>query len=1034
MDSRIQAAIRVMHGESHTFEALPSSFHAQRESICSCYRTIGTALRRAFCFLVCILILMLSVPACAQVRINDRWPIRGPRGVNLSPPQVESTNECSQSVYVDSFIPHATIRVFRSGTLIGGPFHSQFGFADVPLTQTLHVSDSITATQQVNGVTSAQSAPMIVGKMPSMLPTPTIDSKINECGRVVPVHNLVPGVKVEVTDLTSSTAIGHGATPNLWGSDWDPVGTSPLVKGHQISATQSACTGVQSGRAPSVTVPPEPAPVKAPTLDTPIVGNDAITAHVLYIGSILQAFQPGVIGSGGATAETNWMGVSPPIKASPDVTAEQTLCHHSPKSPPVTPTTHIPAPILVGPICPGQTAVFVRDSTINAALVLLINNAIAGYGGAAPGDAPLDLAPPNVFKQGNTVKVVEYIGSNVVFSNKVIVGCTNVVTYHNNNDRTGWNQSENTLTTANVRPLTFGLIATVPMDDRIDTQPLVVTNQLIPGQGVHTVVYVASESNTIYAVDSWSGAILKTVSLGMPVPRPLGCMDSGPNVGINSTPTIDLKRRSMYVVAYSLVNGQPTYELHELDLGTLQDKAGSPVTITASHVFSNGQSFPFHPESQRQRPALLETNGTIYAGFGSFCDWNADTSRGWLLGWNAGTLSPLPANELTDTQPTDPDSFFLSSIWMSGYGVAAGTEGDLFVVTGNSDENTYDGVTNIQESVVRMKLDLTKPLDLFTPNNAGKLDHDDTDYGSGGVMVLPDQPGNMPHVAVAAGKDGRLFILNRDNMGGFHNPDIPKSVSVGASWCGPSFFNGSDGIGRVVTSGGTSAISWKFNPAATPQLQQDGIANGIPSDDSSGFFTAVSSNGTTPGTAIIWAIGRPSNGSTQIEAFAFDAAASGGNLTQIWKGNAGTWPSSQSDSGKLAYLVPTVANGRLYVPGFKRLSIFGLRSPLLRGFPLRAEALEPPPPQHMKRTSPEGDLYWGTIRSVEGDRLTVELRTGKTISVDLGGAIKQRKAIDPVVGRKVVINGSIGEDGVLKAKTLGRAGRPTNADPDGPAQ
>ncbi len=1020
-------------GACASIPALPTPLENYLKPFSSSCGGYGLAFHKAFYSLLCTVILALSMPLAAQVQINDRWPIRGPKGVNLSPPHVEPTNECSQSVYVDSFIPHAIIRVFRSGTPISAPFHSQFGFADVPLTHILHIGDSITATQEVNGVTSAPSAAMIVGKMPPNLPTPTVDSKINECGRVVPVHNLVPGVKVEVTDLTASSAIGSGATPNLWGSDWDPVGTSPLVKGHQISATQSACTGVKSNPAPAVTVPPEPAPVKAPVLDTPIVGNDAITAHDLYTGAILQAYQPGVIGSGGATGDTNWMGVSPPIKSSPDVTADQTLCHHSPKSPPVTPTTHIPAPVLVGPICPGQAAAFVRDSTINATLVLLVNGVVAGYGGAAPGDVPLDLAPPNVFKQGNTVQVVEYIGSNFVFSNKIIVGCTSVVTYHNDNKRTGWNQSENTLTTANVRPLTFGLIASVSMDDRIDTQPLVVTNQLIPGHGVHTVVYVATESNTIYAVDSWSGAILKTVSLGPPVPRPLGCMDSGPNVGIDSTPTIDLRRRSIFVIAYSLVNGRPAYRLHELDLGTLLDKPGSPVIITGSHLLSNGTTFHFDPEVQRQRPALLEANGAIYAGFGSFCDYKADRSRGWLLGWNAGTHAPLPANELTDAQATNPASFFLSSIWMSGYGVAAGTNNDLFFVTGNSDEKTY-GTGNIQESVVRLKSDLTSVLDLFTPSDVNQLDHDDTDYGSGGVMVLPDQPGNMPHVAVAAGKEGNLFILNRDNMGGFHPTNIPQSVSVGACWCGPSFFNGSDGIGRVVSSGGNSAISWKFNPASSPVLQQDGIAKGIPSVDGTGFFTAVSSNGTTPGTAIIWAVGRPSNSSTQIEVFAFDAAASGGNLTQIWKGNAGSWPSSQPDSGNLAYLVPTVANGRLYVPGFKRLTIFGLRSPVLRGFPMRREAMEPPPPEHMKRTSPEGDLYWGTIRAVEGDRLTVELRTGKTISVDLSEAIKQQTTIDPVVGRKVVINGSIDQSGVLRAKTLGRAGKPTDAAPDGPTQ
>jgi hypothetical protein len=154
-------------------------------------------------------------------------------------------------------------------------------------------------------------------------------------------------------------------------------------------------------------------------------------------------------------------------------------------------------------------------------------------------------------------------------------------------------------------------------------------------------------------------------------------MDSGPNVGINSTPTVDLRRRSMYVIVYTLVGGNPTYRLHELDLTTLQDKPGSPITITASHVPANGSGFNFNAGVQRQRSALLQSNGNVYAGFASFCDWKEDQSRGWLLGWNAGTLSPLSANELTDRQPTDQGSFFLSSIWMSGFGVAAEQDGDL---------------------------------------------------------------------------------------------------------------------------------------------------------------------------------------------------------------------------------------------------------------------------------------------------------------------------------------------------------------------
>ena len=981
-----------------------------------------------------LMLALLSTVASAQekIYINPRWPIRGGNGVALSPPHIEPTNECAVSVYVDSFVPHATITVFRGGLVIGGPFPTEFGFAAVPLTVALNLGDQVTATQKVNSVTSQPSAAMTVGKMPATLPTPTIDPKIYQCGRVVPVHNLVSGVKVEVRDLTTATTIGNGATPNLWGSNWDPVSTSALVKGDKITAKQSACTGAVSADAPDMTVKPEPSPLTAPTLDTPIIGNDAITAHGLFTGSFLQAFQPGVIGAGDSTAESNWMHVSPPIKPTPGVSAQQTLCHHSPKSPPVTPTNNIPKPILVGPICPGQAAAFVRNTTIDAVLVLLKNNGTVGYGGAAPGEVPLDITPPAAFTQGDIVQVVEYIGTNTVLSNTVTVGCTNVATYHNDVQRTGWNAAENTLTTANVRPLTFGWIATVPLDDRVDTQPLVVTNQPIENQGVHTVVYVATESDTIYAIDSWSGDVLKTRSLGTPVPRPLGCMDNGPNVGINSTPTIDLRRRTMYVIAYSLVGGNPTYRLHALALDTLNDKAGSPVTIAASHALANGSPFNFDSSAQRQRPALLETNGNIYAGFGSFCDYKAEVSRGWLLGWNSGSLNPLPANELTDRQPTDAGSYFLSSIWMSGYGVAAAPTGELFFVTGNSDyhADTYDGVTNIQESVVKMKADLSKPLDLFTPANAFPLDQADADYGSGGVLVLPDQPGNMPHIAVAAGKDGRLFILNRDNMGGFHNPDIPKHVAVGGSWTGPSYFKGSDGVARVVSSGGTQANTWKVKTALSPALQHEATSSTVPSDDSSGFFTSISSNGTKAGSAIIWAVDRPSNDSTQIKLYAFNATASGSALPLLWSGDAGNWPNTHDASGGYAYLVPTVANGRVYVPGFGQLTIFGLRP--LRfwpPFPPRLEPVAPPfkvPPAHRL----PGAQYWGTVKSVDGMRMTMTLRTGKTLEVDLSEAMKEGTAIHPIVGRNVVVGGKLNPQGVLAARTVGRAGRAAIWDPD----
>jgi len=987
-------------------------------------RVFASALRVLACILACELALAFAgAPQATGVFINDKWPIKGPNGPVLSPPHVEPTNECSKSVYVDSFVPHATITVFLSGTtVIGGPIPTEFGFADVALTQPLHTGDHITVTQRVNGVTSQQSTPpMTVGKMPSTLPAPTIDPKIYACGRVVPVHNLTPGVTVEVSDLTAGAVIGTGATPNLWGSDWAPVVTSSLVKGHLITAKQSACTGVKSRAAGAKPVQSEPAPVNAPTLDNPIIGNDAITAHGLYTGSLLQAFQPGPIGPGLSTSESNFIHVAPPIAASP-VTAEQDLCHHSPRTPPQNPTNGIPSPTLVGPICPNQSAAIVRNSTINATLVLLKNGAVVGYGGAAPGDVPLDIAPPASFAHNDTVQVVEYIGTNVVTSNSVIVGCTSIVTYHNDPQRTGWNSAENTLTPTNVTFLTFDLISKVTLDDQVDTQPLVVTNQMIKGQGVHTVVYVATEGNTVYAIDSWSGAILVSENLGPPVPTPLSCGNNGPNVGINGTPTIDVVSQTMYVVAYTLAGSVPAYRLHALDLSTLNDKPGSPITISASHTLANGSVFNFNAAVQRQRSALLQANGNIYAAFASFCDFKPDQSRGWLLGWNAATLSALPANELTDTLTT-PGPFYLSSIWMSGYGVAADPGGDLFFVTGNSDlnKNTYSGTTNIQESVVKMAGDLSHVLDLFTPSNVFPLDQADTDYGSGGALVLPAQPGPVPHLAVAAGKDGRLFILNRASMGGFHTVDIPKNVGIGSCWCGPSYYEGSDGVGRVVSSGGFQAKTWTVNTTLSPALQHEASAPALaagPQNDG-GFFTSVSSHGRKPGTAVIWAIGRPIGTDNHITLYAFNGTASGGVLPQLWSAAAGTWP----NLGGNANLVPTVANGRVYVPSYRQLTIFGLVVHLIKGAaPLRSEPMllksPPPPPAQPK---PPGALYWGTIKRVDGYRITIALRSGKLLHIDLSNAVKEGTTINPVVGKNVAVSGTVNTKGVLEARTMWRA-------------
>ena len=232
-----------------------------------------------------------ALNAHAQVYINDKYPITNPGrdGNSLSPPHIDATNECTSHVYVDSFMPKATVRVYLNGSTLIGSATPHTGFWAVPLSVQLHVGDKVTATQTVNGVISAPSAPAVISTMPQTLPTPTVDPKIYACGRIVPVHNLLSGVTVEVTDTTTNTPIGSGYTPNIWGSDWSPVGTSALTAGHQVTAKQTACGNRHSDPSAPATVLTDPMPMASPKLVPPIVGNDTLTIDGVYTGSHIEA-------------------------------------------------------------------------------------------------------------------------------------------------------------------------------------------------------------------------------------------------------------------------------------------------------------------------------------------------------------------------------------------------------------------------------------------------------------------------------------------------------------------------------------------------------------------------------------------------------------------------------------------------------------------------------------------------------------------------------------------------------------------------
>ena len=451
-----------------------------------------------------------------------------------------------------------------------------------------------------------------------------------------------------------------------------------------------------------------------------------------------------------------------------------------------------------------------------------------------------------------------------------------VTTYHYNNLRTGWNDQESVLTSENVNSGSFGLLNTVTLDDQVDAQPLLVPNETTTvgvAPGKHDVVYVATENNTVYAIDASSGTLLFQQNLGSPVPTPLGCNNNGANVGIDGTPVIDRHANAMYVVAYVMQGSVPTYFIHELSLSTLSDIL-TPVVVSASHTLSNGSIFTFNATYQRQRPGLLEANGNIYAGFGSFCDFSASMSRGWVLGWQAGSLTPLPANQLNDALYTSPNSFFLSSVWMSGYGIAADASRNIYFATGNSDSSgtTYNSVTNISESVVKVSSDLTTLKASLRRQTSTRSTWNDEDTGSGGVLLLPDNKGSGPQLAAAAGKAGTLFLIDRKNLGGY-NPSGPNNdlgeESIGGCWCGLSYFDAaSDSVRRIVASGGNNVTVWKvLNP---PSLVAAGSSPSIPGGQDPGFLTTVSSDGSSAG-AIIWAVARPQTVPGNVTLFAFTA-------------------------------------------------------------------------------------------------------------------------------------------------------------------
>ena len=504
--------------------------------------------------------------------------------------------------------------------------------------------------------------------------------------------------------------------------------------------------------------------------------------------------------------------------------------------------------------------------------------------------------------------------------NAVQASTVNVLTYHNDAARTGQNLSESNLTTANVKFASFGLVGNLSVDGGVDAEPLYASSLNVAG-GVHNVVYVVTENDSVYAFDADTFAQLWHVSVlgaNETASDNRGCGQVSPIIGITSTPVIDPgagAHGEIFVVAMSLDNsGNYHQRLHALDLTTGAEISGSPVTVQATFAKTSGTT-TFDPKQYKERAALLLLNGVIYTTWASHCDDGPYT--GWIMGYNETTLQQ---SSVLDVTPNGGDG----AIWMAGDGPAADTSGNIYFLDANG---TFDDTLNsngfpehgdygnafVKISTAGNSLSVA---DYFTMFNTDAESNSDEDLGSGGEMLLPDvqdTQSNTWHLAVGAGKDGHIYVVNRDLMGKFNTnndsaiyQEIDSNGLNGGVWSMPAYFNNVVYYGAV--SDHLRAFSIANAKLTTPANSLSATSFGYP-----GTTPSISANGTSAG--IVWAV--ENNGGGVLHAY--DATNLG---TELYNSNQAA--NSRDHFADNKFITPMIANGKVYVGTPNSVAVFGL--------------------------------------------------------------------------------------------------------------
>jgi len=498
-----------------------------------------------------------------------------------------------------------------------------------------------------------------------------------------------------------------------------------------------------------------------------------------------------------------------------------------------------------------------------------------------------------------------------------------VTTSQYDNFRTGATLNERILTPQNVNARQFGKLGTFKVDSPVYAQPLFLPGVEVPGKGAHDIIYVATEHDSVYAFDAdrpgdpplWQVSFLdKTRDITVPSEDDVQCPFIRPEVGITSTPVIDLKSGTLYVLSRTKIRHRSSADeyfqhLHALAITTGVEKFGGPKRITAS-VPGQGSgavngNVAFDPLKENPRAALTLANNTVYILWASSCD--VDPYHGWVMAYDAPTLAQ---KAVLNVNPNGREA----GIWLSDTGPAVDVEGNLYVPTGNGTFDADSGGYDYGDSVLKLDGSSLAIRDYFTPHDQDRISEADSDVGSSGPLLLPDQPGSHRHLLLQPTKDSTIYVIDRDNMGKFHRdsdalPEMIKMAGGGygamAYWNGHAYFSASDDYLRdyLIRSGQlapSSSSSMKFaNPGATPSVSADGKKN-----------------------AIVWAISTKTwNGPDTKNAvlYAFDA-------TRLGEPIYTSEQNSQRDRAGLAtrFVIPVVVNGRVYFGTRNEVEVYGL--------------------------------------------------------------------------------------------------------------